>query len=226
MAVAVSQRASKRSALSGRWSGASMLFFTFIISSVFMKHRHACAVLVAGLFAISGCASKSPEKDAGAYGDAVASVIKPSEQHAQIIFKTSGAPMIVEFSMGPFNAAGEGLRPVGRVFDSGREVLLPWIAKLTEKANRGLVGALTSRSVLVAAGQLIQIRGESEWSDSDGIIRRSGACGPLISYVVPAGARSYLVVFKFNGHVSCNQEIYDITDPERKELVVGPMSST
>lgn len=88
-----------------------------------MKHRHACAVLVAGLFAISGCASKSPEKDAGAYGDAVASVIKPSEQHAQIIFKTSGAPMIVEFSMGPFNAAGEGLRPVGRVFDSGRQIL-------------------------------------------------------------------------------------------------------
>jgi hypothetical protein len=63
-----------------------------------------------------------------------------------VVFRSKGMPMAVMYSVSSSPQACQGFERVGRVFDSGRGVLLPWIANLSEKANKRIGRTEVSRS--------------------------------------------------------------------------------
>lgn len=186
------------------------------------SRKTSATVLCALAFAIAGCAHRrapdstandSHKQQSGAAK--AASVIDPDS--AKLVFKTRGMPMIVYFSMSTAAQACQGFEQVGNVFDSGRGTLLPWIANLTEKANRGINRAEVSRERQVKAGSPVQIRGYSKWTNSSAnalqTVTWSQSCGPLVTTFTPDASKTYLVEFVFSGTSNCQQVVSDITDP-------------
>ncbi|RDK03356.1 hypothetical protein DLM46_07425 [Paraburkholderia lacunae] len=132
---------------------------------------------------------------------------------ATLTFTSSGMPMIVAYSMSqsPRICSSSDFKPVGRVFHSGREVLLPWIAHLTELGNKGLLRTETVREQHVQPGVPIQVKGVfgSEVPD-----RRYDSCGPLVAAFTPEPGHKYHVNFAFQGKSSCSQSLMDVTDSD------------
>ncbi|KVP65298.1 hypothetical protein [Burkholderia ubonensis] len=129
---------------------------------------------------------------------------------AKLVFTTSGMPMIVLYSISTAIPACEGFEPVGKVFDSGRSVLLPWIARFTEKTHK-LLRAEISRQKYVEPGVTLQVQGGS--GPTDELSPRYWSCGPIVTVFTPEKGRTYSVNFNFQGTASCSQRVTDITDP-------------
>ncbi|WGS50000.1 hypothetical protein LFL96_00345 [Paraburkholderia sp. D15] len=112
-------------------------------------------------------------------------------------------------------------KPVGRVFYSGRDVLLPWIAKMNESIQRGVSRSEASRERYVKPGTPIQIKGYSGSPSDEGRPNPEfSSCGPIVTAFTPEKAKTYLVEFVFNGTESCSQHVSDITNAS-KPVAVG-----
>ena len=154
----------------------------------------------------------SPAGAAPAVPDPGASTsAKTSGADAILKFASTGAPMHVTFEMSTSEEDCDGFKRIGRVFDSGRGVLLPWIAKMTEGANRAVMGTRTEVTRKAAGNQPVQIRGKSSWG--------GGSCGPITMKFIPEPSKSYLVEFAFAGNSACSQRVFDITDSAQKIAV-------
>src|SRR5690349_4994971 len=99
---------------------------------------------LASVLGLAACAHRQPSE-----GDAVTKRVKArrtrpattvaspaNSDDAKVVFKSSGMPMVMMYWMSAAPRACEGFEPVGRVFDSGRGILLPGIAHLTERVNK------------------------------------------------------------------------------------------
>jgi hypothetical protein len=128
-------------------------------------------------------------------------------------------PMAVMYSVSSSPQACQGFEHVGRVFDSGRGVLLPWIANLSEKANKRIGRTEVSRVRTVSANVPIQVKGYSAWADSSANALQTTtweqSCGPLVTTFTPEASKTYLVKFVFSGTSSCRQQVSDITNPQQ-----------
>lgn len=189
---------------------------------IIIKSRSTAIVFLAIFFAIlNGCAHKeanpeSPgttrsEKPAKPERTKVSAATKIDPTNALLTFVSSGAPMHVSYEMSVDEESCEGFKRVGKVFHSGREVLLPWIAKVTEGANKGLMRAHTKINKTVPGNQLVQIRAQSSWG--------GGSCGPLAVKFIPEPSKSYRIDFAFAGNSACSQRVLDITDPSEEKMV-------
>jgi tetratricopeptide (TPR) repeat protein len=138
---------------------------------------------------------------------------------AKVVFTTSGMPMPVGFSTSTSDQACTGFQRVGTVFDSGRGVLLPSIARLTEKLNKAVMKSETSRTVDVQPGVQIQVKGLY----GDDMDRHSDSCGPFVTSFVPEKGHTYHVNFAFNGTQSCSQSMTDITVRDHPVSVGRPL---
>ncbi|QVX42050.1 hypothetical protein J4H89_24925 (plasmid) [Ralstonia solanacearum] len=193
-----------------------------LLRVIYWKSSAAFIFMLA--FVMSGCAHRQLS-DAnvikkGRANDAASKTINTvSSDDPKIVFKSRGMPAIVAYSISSSPQNCQGFERVGRVFDSGRGVLLPWIANVTEKANKAVNRAEVSRERQVPAGVPVQIMGYSRWSNSStNAIQTtiwSQSCGPLVTSFRPEASRTYLVEFVFGGANGCQQEISDITNPEQ-----------
>jgi hypothetical protein len=113
--------------------------------------------------------------------------------------------MNVDYSIGTADLSCKDLESVGTVRDKGKNVLLPWIVKLTEKVNR----VPDQIEKLVPAEQAVQVSGRGSWLDSNS----KGHCGPVIVSFVPAAQRTYLVEFVWQSSSRCTSQVFDVTDP-------------
>jgi hypothetical protein len=138
---------------------------------------------------------------------------------AKLVIKSTGMPAGVEYSLSFAEQDCEGFDRLGAVFHSGREVLLPWIAKMTEKAQKKFNQQDTKLEKLVRVGEPIQIKGYSQWTDSNAFMTSTKSCGPLVSKFTPEGTKTYLVEFSFENS-SCVQRVFDITNPPEQKAVV------
>ncbi|WP_433694034.1 hypothetical protein [Herbaspirillum seropedicae] len=167
----------------------------------------ACAML--GMLA--GCAGGVPE-----YKELPVATVVVKDSQARIVFRSVGMPMAVDYAVDSSTPTSQGFTPIGRVFHSGREKLLPWIATLTEKSRGAISNDQPQIEKTVDAEHLIRIRGTSGWSDVGQQITTSGSCGPLFSQFTPEGGKTYLVEFRFNGTSSCSQQVYEIGAGEER----------
>ncbi len=161
----------------------------------------ACAML--GL--LTGCAEGVPE-----YKEPPVATVAVKNSQARIVFRSAGMPMAVSYAVDSSTPTSEGFTPIGRVFHSGREQLLPWIATLTENTRGTISDEQLQIEKTVDAEHSIRIRGTSAWSDYGQQINTSGSCGPLFSQFIPEGGSTYLVEFRFKGTNSCSQQVYKI----------------
>lgn len=180
----------------------------------------AAATLIAA-FIVAGCASKQ----AGPQGtheqmsriNAAPTAFVPDPDHAKVVFTTSGMPMLAVFYTSTSETPCEGFQRVGTVFDSGRRVLLPGIARLTEKLNKAVLRAETSRTINVEPGVPVQLEGKF----GDETDPHSDSCGPIVSLLTPEKGHVYHVNFDFNGRQSCSLGTVDVTDAEHPAPVHG-----
>ncbi|HEY1212737.1 MAG TPA: tetratricopeptide repeat protein [Bryobacteraceae bacterium] len=171
-----------------------------------------CTTL-ASIILVTGCATRhatshstgEQEAQNGASHTAIAA--EAPKDGAQILFTTSGMPMAVSFSTSTSDEACSGFQRVGTVFDSGRGVILPSIARLTEKLNKAVMKTETSRTVNVEPGVQIQVKGLY----GDDMDHRFDSCGPFVTSLVPEKGHTYHVNFAFNARQSCSQSMTDIT---------------
>nr|WP_315397773.1 hypothetical protein [uncultured Duganella sp.] len=173
-----------------------------------MKKTTLALLLGAALCGALPCASAADEAPAPL----------PPES-ASIVYKSDGAGMIVQFATSAESESCKGLAPVGKVFaaDLLRQKLLGFVYKTVERGNR-LINAYPRIDTVVKAGQALQIRGYSSWSDSSPGFRSNGSCGPLTTRFTPQPQHKYEVMFNFaNG--TCSQDIYDVTEAEQKTPV-------
>lgn len=193
---------------------------------IIIKSRSTAIVFLAISFALlNGCAHKeanpeSPgatrsEKPAKPDRTKVSAATKIDLTNALLTFVSSGAPMHVSYEMSASEESCEGFKRVGKVFHSGREVLLPWIAKVTEGANKGLMRAHTKINKSVPGNQPVQIRAMSSWG--------GGSCGPLTVKFIPEPSKAYLVDFAFSGNVACSQRVVDVTDASAEKQIAVQM---
>lgn len=134
------------------------------------------------------------------------------ENTSRLVLKSTGMPMDVDFFSGtPDEACREVKRRIGTVRDKGEGVLLPWIAKLSEKLNR-LPGELET---IVPAREAIKIAGYGHWFDG----QARGHCGPVMVAFVPDEKHSYLVEFVWRGTSECTTHVFDVTDPVERKTV-------
>ncbi|QCP49948.1 hypothetical protein FAZ95_12630 [Trinickia violacea] len=133
---------------------------------------------------------------------------------AKLVFRSKGMPMSVMFWQSTSAQACGDFQPVGAVFDSGRGVLLPWIANLTEKLNRPLRKVETSRVQYVEPGTPVQVKALTKSVDQPTSMSpvQTYSCGPIVTSFNPEKAHAYLVEFDFQGMQSCSQHVTDITD--------------
>ncbi|WP_312740232.1 hypothetical protein [Cedecea neteri] len=167
----------------------------------------ACAML--GL--LTGCTEGVPK-----YKEPPVATVAVKNNQARIVFRSAGMPMTVNYAVNSSTPTSEGFTPIGRVFHSGREVLLPWIATMTENARKTISDEQLQIEKTVDAEHSIRIRGMSAWSDYDQHIHTSGSCGPLFSQFIPEGGSTYLVEFRFKGTDSCSQQVYKIGASEER----------
>ncbi|KVX65066.1 hypothetical protein WT33_09280 [Burkholderia stagnalis] len=172
------------------------------------------ATTLASVLALSSCAHRpKPPRDPASRAarrpavDAAAA----NPDRARLVFTTSGMPMVVSYSISSAIPACEGFERVGNVFDSGRAVLLPWIARMTEKTHKALMRAEISRERYVEPGVTLQVQGGSGVTDEPN--PRDWSCGPIVTAFTPEKGRTYSVNFDFQGTASCSQRVTDITDP-------------
>lgn len=170
----------------------------------------SCLVPPLLLALVTGCAAPVNYKE-----PAIATVAVDSTQ-ARIVMRSAGMPMSVGYAVSTAPNACEDFTPVGRVFHSGREVLLPWIANLTEKSRKAVMKDLPQVDKVVPAGQPVQIKGYSAWSNTSQQMTTAGSCGPLTSQFTPAGGKTYLVEFRFSGASDCAQGVYEIDATEQR----------
>lgn len=194
---------------------------------IFLKSRSVGIFFLAIFFAfLNGCAHReakpeSPkvtqsEKPVKSDKSEISAATKVDRTGALLTFVSSGAPMHVNYEMSASEENCEGFKRVGKVFHSGRGVLLPWIAKVTEGANKAVMRAHTKIKKSVPGNQLVQIRSQSSWG--------GGSCGPLTVKFIPEPSKSYLVDFAFAGNSACSQRVIDVTDPsQEKEVAVQPI---
>jgi tetratricopeptide (TPR) repeat protein len=173
------------------------------------------ALTVAAALALAGCAHRPPRdgaiaKKARVHRTRAATPVNPDD--AKLVFKSSGMPMQVMYWTSTAEQSCEAFQPVGRVFDSGRRVLLPWIARMTEHVNKAVFKSVPSRVRYLTPGQTIQVKGTS--GSKDGEVTPGYSCGPIVTAFTPEKGRSYVVDFDFQGTQSCSQRVTDVTDPE------------
>jgi tetratricopeptide (TPR) repeat protein len=176
----------------------------------------ALATTLALLLALTGCAHRQPRPDSASaqkkqHRVKQADAEKPADPTAaKLTFTSSGMPMAVGYWTSTSTQMCDAFQPVGRVFDSGRKVLLPWIANMTEKMNKAVLHNEVSRTQYVQPGVPIQVKGVSGNPDD----RRFDSCGPLVTLFTPEPGKKYVVDFDFNGRASCSQSVMDVTDPD------------
>jgi len=107
--------------------------------------------------------------------------------------------------------ACEGFERIGSVFYSGRDVLLPWIAHMTERMNKAIGHTEISRTIYVKPGVTVQVKG---MSGSEDRTMPGYSCGPIVTAFTPEQGHSYLVDFNYQGTQSCSQRITDVTDSD------------
>jgi hypothetical protein len=182
------------------FTAAAFCFLTLLISGCVNQHRTASRTTDGSAASqLSTLDQKAPRSS------------HPDD--AKVVFRSKGMPMPVMYWTSDSVAQCEGFQPVGRIFYSGRDVLLPWIAKLTESVNKGVMGTEVSRERRLKPGVPIQVKGLMGASSDDGLPNpRYSRCGPLVTAFTPQKARTYLVEFVFNGTRSCSQSVSDITD--------------
>jgi hypothetical protein len=120
---------------------------------------------------------------------------------AILVVRSTDMPMGVEFSVSASAKACDGFESIGVVRDSGRGVLLPWIARLTDR----LSSAPVERRASIPAGQVVQVKGYGSWRDSAG----SGYCGPLVAKFPVVSGSTYLVEFVWKGTSACSIRVAD-----------------
>jgi hypothetical protein len=179
----------------------------------------ALATTLASLLALTGCAHKQPKPDNASTQQKQkrtrvkqADADKPADPNAaKLTFTaTSGTPMAVAYSMSTSTQMCEAFQSVGRVSDDPGKVLLPWIAKMTEKMNKAVSNAEVSRTRYVQPGVPIQVKGV--YGDPDD--PRIGSCGPLVTLFTPEPGKKYVVDFAFRSATICSQHVMDVTDPD------------
>jgi len=131
---------------------------------------------------------------------------------ATLLFKSKGEAMNVIFKTSPSEQPCEGMTRAAGVYDAEllREKLLAFIEKMQQKA-RALSNILPEAEMSSQADVLLQIQGQSDWSDKVGNVRTSGGCGPFTQRFTPQSGHKYLVLFEFAGN-RCGQTVQDITD--------------
>jgi hypothetical protein len=192
------------------------VLFTLALTGAGCAHRHA-----------PDANAKQPAKTPLATTESASA---ESSNDAKLLFKSGGMPMPVMYSISSSPQACQGFERVGRVFDSGRGTLLPWIANLTEKANKGINRTEVSRTRNVPANVPIQVKGYSRWSSSSANALQTTtwdqACGPLVTTFTPEPSKTYLVEFVFSGASSCRQQVSDITNPQQPVPVTDQAASS
>lgn len=188
-------------------------------------------LLVMGLV-LGGCAHRQASSaDSKRSKDAVAthdvSAVQPKlDDDATIVFQSKGWPAPVSYSVSTSGKSCEGFDNVGRVFDSGRGTILPWIAKLTEKADK-LARIEVSRTRTVKAGVPLQIRSISILTEStDRRVISEHTCGPYETTFIPQKGKTYRAEFVFLANERCEQHITDVTDSAATPLPVESVSQT
>ncbi|NML32841.1 tetratricopeptide repeat protein [Paraburkholderia antibiotica] len=194
------------------------------------NHRSIFAAMILSGVALllSGCAHQHHSTASTAAGTVVPQVpaadresaLSSNADDAKLIFRSKGMPMGVMYWTSESATQCAGFQPVGKVFDSGRDVLLPWIARMTESFNKGIDRTEVSREQILKPGTPIQVKGLTGASTPDGSPdTRYPYCGPLVTTFTPEKARTYLVEFVFNGTQSCSQRVSDITNPAKLAAV-------
>lgn len=177
------------------------------------------------MLALTGCAHRRPPADQTAVRQQETRQLQAGKaadpNAAKLTFTSSGMPMAVGYWTSTSTQACSGFEPVGRVFHSGREVLLPGIANLTEKLNKAVLRNETSREQYVQPGVPVQVKGLSGPEVPN---RYSGSCGPIVTSFTPEQGRKYHVDFAFQGTSSCSQSVMDITDPDHPAPVGRPVA--
>jgi hypothetical protein len=140
----------------------------------------------------------------------------PSGQ-SKLVLRSEGAPQPVEFSICNGELPCEPFVNVGSVANSGHGVVFPWIAKLSNKANR-VVNYKPFLEQLITPGKFIYVRGFSHWLDRRNPSLFKGVCGPRTSGFIPQQGRAYLIEFVWEGD-TCRQVLYDATNPDSPELL-------
>lgn len=161
--------------------------------------KQLCRASVAIVFVLSGCAVPTPR------------TYTAKENDPKLIMKSTGMPMNVEYAINSSEVNCENFEYVGMVRDSGRGVLLPWIANLTERLNK----VPTQLDSMVPADKKVQIRSYWKWYDGTS----KGSCGPLVTTFTPHASGTYLVEFVWEGTASCTSRVFDITNPSEKKTV-------
>jgi tetratricopeptide (TPR) repeat protein len=185
------------------------------------------ATTLASMLALSGCAHRRPPADPAAVQQQETRTRRlkaedaPDPNAAKLTFTSSGMPMGVMFWKSTSTQACSGFEPVGHVFHSGREVLLPGIANLTEKLNKALLRNETSREQYLQPGVPVQVKGLFGAEVPD---RHSDSCGPIVTSFIPEPGRKYSVNFAFHGRRSCSQSVVDITDQDHPSPVGRPVA--
>lgn len=181
--------------------------------------------IFASTFLIAGCATRHAASHRAGEQEAQKEVARTEivadapKDGAKVVFTTSGMPMPVNFSTSTSDEACTGFQRVGSVFDSGRGILLPSIARLTEKLNKAVMKAETSRTVSVEPGMQLQVKGLY----GDDMDSHSASCGPFVTSFVPEKGHTYHVNFAFNGTQSCSQSMTDITVHDHPVSVGRPL---
>lgn len=139
---------------------------------------------------------------------------------AQLLFKSRGEAMNVIFKTSTHEEPCEGMTQAAGVYDAEllREKLLPFIAKMQQKARKA-TGIYPQVEQTVAANVPLQITSKSSWYDKVGSMSSSGSCGPFANKFTPEAGRKYLVLFEFSGG-SCGQSVKDITNAEEEPVPV------
>jgi hypothetical protein len=155
-----------------------------------LTNRWLAVFLISSL--LLGCAAPDPQR-----------TYVGKSNDAKLIVRSANMPMNVAFSVSSSTKSCEGFERIGTVRDSGRGVLLPWIANLTERASRVPV----EQQAAIPAEQVIQVKGYGHWMDSGG----NGRCGPLVAKFSVDPGTTYLVEFVWAGTSACSMRVSDIS---------------
>ncbi|QEI05282.1 hypothetical protein FXN63_05085 [Pigmentiphaga aceris] len=177
------------------------------------------------LIALSACSTPPKPVDLSNPSGTKTALV-PDAQHAVLVLKSNGQPMIVNFS----EVDSKGVKnKIGSVFDTSdmAKELLPSILRMITATNRTVYGALPMQEVLIDASAPMRLVGHSTWSDTTGsratgLYTRSGSCGPLNNDFQPQPMRRYMARFSFTGR-GCVQQIFDITEAESVLVSGAPL---
>lgn len=129
---------------------------------------------------------------------------------AKLVIRTLGSPQRVGFKA--LYPDGEPDEYLGAVSNSGRGVVMPWIAKMNETVNSIVLRRDAELQKLLAVGKPIIISGAAE------SVEFRSTCGPVFSRFTPDTGKVYLVEFQFLSG-GCTQNLYDISQAKQKTLI-------